>query len=64
MGLFFQSNTLITYVVSPIPAYIAGKWFFAGMLQCILLAVVVRYSYKPVPASSEKECAAKVCSAA
>jgi hypothetical protein len=47
MGLFYQANTLITYVVSPLPPSIALKWFLSGLAQSIVLAVVTRFVYKP-----------------
>ena len=47
MGLFHQSNTLITYAVTPLPPEIAVKWFVAGVLQAALLGVVVFFVYKP-----------------
>ncbi len=46
MGLFSQANTLITYAVTPLPAEIAVKWFFSGLLQALLLGIIVFYVYR------------------
>ena len=51
MGLFLQSNTLISYVVSPLPPVIAIKWFVAGLLQAVLLGIITFFTYKPAPAA-------------
>ena len=50
MGLFSQSNTLITYVVSPLPLAIAMKWLLSGLVQAVLLGAVTFFVYKPAPA--------------
>jgi hypothetical protein len=47
MGLFYQSSTLITYVVSPLPMQIAMKWLFSGIAQSVLLGIIVFLVYKP-----------------
>ena len=47
MGLFSQANTLITYVVQPLPADLAVKWFIAGASQGVLLGVLVYFVYPP-----------------
>lgn len=47
MGLALQSWAIIFYVVAPLPASIAGKWFLSGVLQAILLGIVVAAIYKP-----------------
>lgn len=47
MGLFNQTNTLMTYAVQPIPGEIALKWFAAGLVQAVLLGVVTFFVYKP-----------------
>jgi hypothetical protein len=52
MGLFNQSFTLITYVVSPLPASLAAKWFVAGIIQAVLLGLVVYAVYKPKPVTA------------
>lgn len=49
MGLFFQGNTLITYVVTPLPGALAAKWFVAGVGQSVLLGLVTFAVYKPLP---------------
>ena len=51
MGLFSQAATLITYVVTPVPAEIPLKWFFAGLVQAVLLGVVTFFVYRPKPAT-------------
>ncbi len=50
MGIFSGSWAIIMYVVIPMPGSIACKWFFAGIAQAIMLAVVTFYVYKPKPA--------------
>ncbi len=50
MGLFLQSNTFITYAVSPLTPEIAVKWFIAGLLQSLLLGLVVFKVYRPTAA--------------
>lgn len=47
MGLFSGVWAIIIYVVTPTPCEIATKWFFAGIVQCILLGIVTFYVYKP-----------------
>jgi hypothetical protein len=47
MGLFSGVWAIILYVILPMPGAIACKWFFAGIVQCILLAIVTFYVYKP-----------------
>jgi hypothetical protein len=51
MGLFAQAATLMTYVVTPVPAEIPLKWFFAGLVQAVLLGVVTFFVYRPKPAT-------------
>ena len=51
MGRFSQAATLMTYVVTPIPAEIPLKWFFAGVAQAVLLGVVTFFVYRPKPAA-------------
>ena len=51
MGLFNQSNTLITYAVQPIPAEIAVKWFITGVAQGVVMGILVFAVYKPKAAS-------------
>lgn len=48
IGLLVQATTIITYVVSPLPASIALKWFISGVVQSVLLGVVVWLTYKPL----------------
>jgi hypothetical protein len=53
MGLFSGVWAIIMYVVVPMPCSIAMKWFFAGIVQTILLALVTFWIYKPsVPATA------------
>ena len=47
MGLFSGVWAIIMYVVAPMPCSIAAKWFFAGIGQTILLALVTFWIYKP-----------------
>lgn len=47
MGLFNQSNTLITYAVQPLPAEIAVKWFVSGVAQGVVMGLLVFAVYKP-----------------
>jgi hypothetical protein len=47
MGLFSGVWAIIMYVVVPMPCSIATKWFFAGIVQTILLALVTFWIYKP-----------------
>ena len=46
MGLFSGVWAIIMYVIVPMPCSIAAKWFFAGIAQTILLAVVTFWIYK------------------
>jgi hypothetical protein len=41
MALFSQVNTIVQYVVSPLPLEIAIRWFFSGLVQSILVALLV-----------------------
>jgi hypothetical protein len=52
MGLFSGVWAIIMYVVIPMPCSIACKWFFAGIVQSILIALVTFYVYKPKPSAS------------
>lgn len=47
MGLFSGVWAIIIYVVVPMPFSIAAKWFFAGIAQAILLALITFWIYKP-----------------
>lgn len=49
MGLFNQANTLIGYVVSPMPGLLAAQWFAAAVVQATLLGVLTFFIYKPAP---------------
>ncbi|GDY22333.1 hypothetical protein LBMAG56_36800 [Verrucomicrobiota bacterium] len=50
MGLFSQAATIMTYVVTPVPAEIPLKWFFTALAQATLLGVVTFFVYRPKPA--------------
>ncbi|MEO8440352.1 MAG: hypothetical protein ABI540_09035 [Spartobacteria bacterium] len=49
VGLIVQATTIITHVVSPLPASIAMKWFASGIVQIVLLGLIVALVYKPSP---------------
>jgi hypothetical protein len=53
MGLFSGVWALIMYVVVPMPGSIAAKWFFAGIVQTILLGLVTFWTYKPLVHATE-----------
>jgi hypothetical protein len=48
MGLFSGVWAIIMYVIIPMPGSIATKWFFAGIVQTILLSLVTFWIYKPL----------------
>jgi hypothetical protein len=52
MGLFSGVWAIVLYVILPMPCAIACKWFFAGILQCILLGLVTFYVYKPAASAT------------
>jgi hypothetical protein len=53
MGLFQQTWAIILFVMLPIPGELALKWFFAGLVQAVLLGIVTSLVYKPaVPSVS------------
>jgi hypothetical protein len=47
MGLFQQVWAIVDYVVLPMPAELAVKWFLSGLAQAILLGIVTALVYKP-----------------
>lgn len=47
MGLFTNVNTIISYVVTPLPGTIALKWFSSALVQCALLSLLTYLVYKP-----------------
>jgi hypothetical protein len=47
MGLFQQIWAIVNYVVIPMPGALAAKWFFSGVVQAVLLAVITALIYKP-----------------
>jgi len=47
MGLFAQAHTIISYVVTPMPGELAAKWFFSGLAEAIVLALITAAIYKP-----------------
>ena len=52
MGVFSGVWAIIIYVVMPLPGSIACKWFFAGIVQSIILGIVTFYVYKPKAAGA------------
>ena len=54
MGLFQQVTTIVLYVVIPMPIELAAKWFFAGLLQSILLGALAATIYKPLTTLSDR----------
>jgi hypothetical protein len=52
MGGFSGVWPMILYVVLPMPGALAAKWFFAGIAQSILLALVTFWVYKPAMPST------------
>ena len=52
MGVFQQTWAIILFAVMPLPAELAMKWFFAGLVQAVLLGIVTSLVYKPAPASA------------
>ena len=52
MGLFNQSQTMIGYVVTPMPGSLAAKWFCTGIAQAVLLGIVTHLVYKPKAAAA------------
>jgi len=51
MGVFQQTWAIILFVVMPVPAELAIKWFLAGIVQAVLLGIVTSLVYKPAPSS-------------
>lgn len=51
MGVFQQTWAIILFVVMPLPAELAIKWFLAGLVQAVLLGIVTSLVYKPAPSS-------------
>jgi hypothetical protein len=52
MGVFQQTWAIILFVVLPMPAELAVKWFFSGLAQAVLLGIVTSLIYKPEPSSA------------
>ena len=52
MGAFSGVWAMVLYVILPMPGALAAKWFCAGIAQCILLALVTFFVYKPKPAEA------------
>ena len=50
MGVFQQTWAIILFAVMPLPAELAMKWFFAGLVQAVVLGIVTSLIYKPAPA--------------
>jgi hypothetical protein len=53
MRLFSGTWANIMYVAVPMSGSIAAKWFFAGILQPILLGLVTFFVYKPKTAPAK-----------
>ena len=51
MGVFQQTWAIILFVVMPMPAELAVKWFLSGLAQAALLGIVTSLIYKPEPSS-------------
>jgi ATP/ADP translocase len=49
MGLFQNVWAIVNYVVLPMPAELAVKWFFSGLAQAVLLGIVTSLVYRPEP---------------
>ena len=47
MGMFQQVWVLIIYMILPMPANLAVKWYFSGLSQAILIGIAVALIYKP-----------------
>ena len=47
MGLFQQIWVLVNYVVFPLPADLAVKWFFSGLVQAVLIGITTALVYRP-----------------
>ena len=52
MGMFSGVWAIVLYVILPMPGSIACKWFFGGIVQCVILALVTFYVYKPSASAS------------
>ena len=52
MGMFSGVWAIVLYVILPMPCAIACKWFFAGIVQCIILGIVTFYVYKPAASAT------------
>jgi hypothetical protein len=52
MGAFSGVWAIVLYVILPMPGALAAKWFFSGIAQSILLALVTFFVYKPAPRST------------
>jgi hypothetical protein len=52
MGMFSGVWAIVLYVILPMPGSIACKWFFAGIVQSILIALVTFFVYKPKPSAA------------
>ena len=46
MGIFQGIWAMINYVVMPLPGSLATKWFFAGLVQAVLLGIITALIYK------------------
>ena len=53
MGLFNQTQSMISYVMTPVPGSLAATWFCAGIVQAVLLGIVTYLVYKPKAAVAD-----------
>ena len=54
MGIFAGAGQIIMYAVEPYPGLLVAKWFFAGIVQAVLLGVIVHKVYKPADIAADK----------
>ncbi len=54
MGIFFETNSLISYAVQPLPCCLALKWIISGVAQSVLAGLVAYLVYKPNPSAAVK----------
>lgn len=47
IGAVVSSSAIVSYVVTPMPGWLAAKWFFSGTVQGVLLGMLTFLIYKP-----------------
>ncbi|MDQ6810150.1 MAG: hypothetical protein M3Z64_12120 [Verrucomicrobiota bacterium] len=47
IGAAVSSSAIVSYVVTPMPGWLAAKWFFSGTIQGMLLGWLTFLMYKP-----------------